>query len=165
VRQDARAVLHHRGAVRAHGLAAGDVLVMNELGFPEEPVAQFLGRLAGLRTLGEDALHAIDRPEQVHGGRPRAGHQVAGLLEIDGELARALGRALADAERDAVRRGHADRRRAADDHGADRLGDLGGGAAAHVHFLGGQLALVHHDDGVVLEIDGRQHEWARDLSF
>ena len=64
------------------------------------------------------------------------------------KLLRAGGRAPAHPERDAHRRGHADRRRAADHHGADRFRHFGGGPAADVNLFGGQFSLIDHHDRV-----------------
>ena len=60
-------------------------------------------------------------------------------------------------ERETHRRGHPDRRRAADHHRADRARDFLRGAAAHVDFLSWQLALIDHHDRVALPIDCRKH--------
>ena len=61
------------------------------------------------------------------------------------------------AERDAHRRGHADRRRAANHHRLDGLGDVVGGLARDVDLGRRQLALVDHHDRIVFPLDGGQH--------
>ena len=55
------------------------------------------------------------------------------------------------------RRGDTDRRRPANHHRPDRLGNLGRGPASHVELLGRKLALVDHHDGVVLPIYCGKH--------
>ena len=54
-------------------------------------------------------------------------------------------------QRDAVRRGHPNRRCATHDHRADRGGDRRGRLAPHIDFLEREAALVEEDDRVVLE--------------
>ena len=90
----------------------------------------------------------VDRPEQIDGRRPRRRHQIAQLVELDGELLRALRLAPAHAERDAHRGRDANRRRAANHHRLDGARDFLRGLAANVDFLAGQLALVDHHDRV-----------------
>ena len=158
VRQHARAVGHHVGAESRPSRGSSPRLRRGSPA-PRDRAASAISSAdsPGLRALGERALHPVDRPEQVDRGRPRRRHQVAGLLELDRELLRALGRAAPHPERDAHRGRDADRRRAANDHRPDRLRDFRRRPAAHVDFLGGQLALIDHDDDVVLAIDGREH--------
>jgi hypothetical protein len=90
-------------------------------------------------------------------GRPRRRHHVADLLEIDGELTRPPGGAPAHPERDAHRRGHANRRRAAYHHGPDGASHFLRRAAPQVHLLAGQLALIDHHDRIILPIYRREH--------
>ena len=66
-------------------------------------------------------------------------------------------RRAAHAERDAQRGGHADRRRAADRHVADRGRHLAVVAAAEVDLLRGQAPLVDHHHGAVLPRHRRDH--------
>jgi hypothetical protein len=58
---------------------------VNAIGFASQR-AFSCRRLAGQRALGKRALHALDRPEQVHRGRPRRRQQLAVLLELGREL-------------------------------------------------------------------------------
>jgi hypothetical protein len=130
---------------------------VDQLGFAVEAILDLIHRLARLRRLGETSLHALDRPEQVDRRRPSRRHQVAGFLELRGELLRPRRAAFAHAEREAHRRGDANRGSAANDHGPDRTGHVGGRLAAHVDFLGRQLTLVDHDDHVVFARDSGEH--------
>ena len=125
--------------------------------FAPQPRLQLLDRLAGQRALRKAALHPLDRPEQIDRGRTRRGHQVAGLLELRGELPGAGRLAALHPERDAHRRRHADRGRAANHHRLDGLGDVVRGLAPHVHLGRRQLALVDHHDDVVFPGDRRKH--------
>ncbi len=157
VRQDARVGGHHRCAECAHGAAARDVLVMNQLRVTVEAIFDLLDRLADLRAGGKRPLHPIDRPEQIDGGRTRAGHQLADVVELRGELLRPGRLAFPDPDRDAHGRRHADGWRAANDHRLDGACHLSGRLAAHVDLLRGQLALVDHHDDIVFPGDGGQH--------
>src|SRR5207302_350453 len=86
------------------------------------------------------ALHAIERPEEIHRGRPAlAQHRVG------------LGRAFA--EHDAEGGGAADRRRAAHHHVTDCLRDLLGRAAGDVDLLVGEEALVQKLEAVAAPAD------------
>ena len=69
------------------------------------------------------AAHLVERPSEVDGRRPRGAQDRVG----GGQILTAR-----RCEREAVRRGDADRRRTADDHRPDRVGDLGGRAAPHL---------------------------------
>ncbi len=158
VRQDPRVLRHDVGAEPAHRPAALDVFVVNRVGLPLERRLELLDRLAGLDAGGEGPLHPRDRPEQIHGRRPRRRHQIAQLVELDGELFRALRLALRMPERDAHRRRDANRRRAANHHRLDRARDFGGGLAVNVDFLARQLALIDHHDRVGLPFNRRQHQ-------
>ena len=80
--------------------------------------------------------HLLERPDEVHRRRPGFRKDSEGGVEV---LA-ALGR-----ERVAVRRGHADGRRAAHGERADRLGDLGRRLAAQLELLVRKPALVEQN--------------------
>ena len=81
----------------------------------DSPACGACAKTRFMRSIAQKRFTAVGRV---------AGHQVADLLELGGELPRARRRAAAHAESDAHGRGDADRRRAADHHRADRLGDL-----------------------------------------
>ena len=157
VREDPRGLRHQRRAVRAHRPAALHVLVVDRLRLDFEAPLDLVDRVAALRGGGERLLHALDRPEQIHRGRPRRGHQVADLLELGGELLGAGRRAAAHAERDAHRGRHANRRRAANHHRLDRLRDVFRRLAGDVDLGCRQLPLVDHHDRVVFPFNRRQH--------
>ena len=157
MRQHARAVRHDRRAEPAHRTAARNVFVVDRLCLAVQTRRQFLRRLPGVRAFGKRALHPIDRPEQIDGGRPSGRHEVAQLLELNGELSRPFCRAAPHAERQTHRRRDANCRRAANHHRLDGARDLRAAFATHVDFLGGQLALIHHDDDIVLKIDRGKH--------
>ena len=107
---------------------------------------------------GEGSLHPLDRPEQVDRGRPGRGQHVGtACWNSVSELAGAGGGAPLHAERQAHRRGHADRRRAADRHRGDGLGHLVARAAAHVDLAARQLPLVDHHDVVAVPGNSREH--------
>ena len=84
----------------------------------------------------------VERPGEVDGGGTSRGEHAVRLVEV---LAPRRG------ERVAVRRGDADRRRAADGQRPDRRGDLGRGAALELDLLVRQAPLVEEDDAVLLE--------------
>ena len=121
VRQRARPGGEELGRVRGHPPAAVDLLGV------ERP-----------RPLGRRVVaHLRERPGQVDRGRARGAEHALGLGEVLAAERR---------EREPVRRGDADRGRAAHDHRPDRLRDLGRGAAGDLDDLAGELPLVEEDD-------------------
>ncbi len=74
------------------------------------------------RGLGEQAVHG---PREVHRGGARRGEDGAGSAHRREERGGVLGVGGARGERHSIGCGDADRRGAADDHGADRLGHRG----------------------------------------
>jgi hypothetical protein len=126
VSEDSRAGWDERDRVLAHRAAALDLRVMER--------SRALGRGIGAEL--------VERPPQVHRGRARGDEDVVGGVEI---LAARRG------ERQPVRRGHADRGRAANGERADGVGDLGRRRAPQLDLLVGQAPLVENDDGVRLE--------------
>ena len=157
VRQNAGVLRYEHRSMLAHGATALHVLVVDRAGFVFQPRTELVDRFAGLRSGRKRSLHALDRPEQIHCRRPRRGHQITQLVEIDGELACALGGAAAHAEGDPHRRGNTDRRRAANDHRLDRARHFRWRLAADVDLLAWQLALIDHHNRVVLPVNRRQH--------
>ena len=100
--------------------------------------------------------HLVERPGEVDCGRPRGTEDGVGRSQIV---------PVYRGECEPVRRRHPDRGSATDDHRPDRLGDLGGGPAAHLDDLVRQPALVEQDDGVLLEArDLFRFEHRRDAS-
>ncbi len=91
---------------------------------------------------GEDA---VDGPAQVDGGGP-------GRDELGG--GRGHVGAVAGGERERVRGGDADERRAAHGQPADGVGDVGGGAGVDVLDRGGQARLVEDAQAVAAPGDG-----------
>ena len=89
-------------------------------------------------------VHLLERPDEVHRRRARSGEDSVGGVEV---LA-ALGR-----ERVAVRRGHADGRRAAHGERADRLRHLRRGRAPKLDLLVREPALVEQDDSARLQAE------------
>ena len=64
------------------------------------------------------------------------------MIEVPPERSQILRLRIAHAERDAHRRGHANSRRAAHDHGSDRVGNFFVGLAGDVGFFRRELRLV-----------------------
>ena len=118
--------------------------------------ARMARRPCGARPL-VNRFHPLQGPEEVPGRRPRPLEALVDLLEIAVDRAARLRAQGHGAQDEAVGRGDADRRRAADDHLLDGLGHLDVGAAADVGLLPGELALVDHDDGTASPGDRRQH--------
>jgi hypothetical protein len=129
------------GADRA---ALRHVVIVKTIGFDAEAALQIVDRFAAERAFGKRPLHALDGPEQVDRGRPRGAQQLAVFLKLGGELLGAGRLAARRTERQAHRRADADRRRAADHHGLDRLGDVVDAFAGDVNLVGRQLALIDH---------------------
>ena len=101
MRERARARLEQRGRMRRHLAAALDLVAVDRL--------RVLARGIG--------AHLVERPAEVDGRRPRRAQHALGLDEV---LAAGRCEGIAVGGRDA------DRRRAANDHRPDRIGDLGG---------------------------------------
>src|SRR4029077_12568377 len=107
---------------------------------------------------GEDTAHAVDRPEEIHGGGPRGGEAPAQSLEV----ARQVGPAERPrAERNAHRGGDADRGRAPHDHVLDGARDVAVRAVDAVDLARREEALVDHDDAAVPPLDRPDWHLAR----
>jgi hypothetical protein len=156
VREDPGVAWDDCGAEGAHRTAARHIFVVDRFGFTIEPILDLIHRLARLGGGSKRPFHPVDGPEQIDGGR--SGHHFARLEEFGGEFLRTGRRALPHPNSDAHRGRHADCRRAADHHALDRLRDFRRRAAADVHFLPRQLALIDHDNDVVFAGDGREHD-------
>ena len=128
MRQRACAGGQEVGGVRRHPAAALDLVGVQ------------LSRVLVRRLV----LHHIERPREIDRRRPRAAQH---FVRRDRILA------VRNGERVAVGGRDADCRRAAHDHRANGVGDLGSVAAAHLDLLERQPALVEEDDGIVLEPD------------
>ena len=157
MRENARVRRHHLRAEGAHRATTRDVLVVNRHRLAVESILDLPDRFPRPGRGAERSLHPVDRPEQVHGGRPRSPHQLARLVELGGEFLGASGRAPAHAQGDAHRGRDADGRRSADDHRPDRARDFGRRLAADVDFLCRKLALVDHHHRVGLSRDRGEH--------
>ncbi len=106
-----------------------------------------VGELADRRVAGH---HAVRGPAD----RTAVGRALTRALAAPRRIARrAYGSRLGAfrRQREADRGDLADRRRAADDHLADRPGDLGGGLAGDLDELVGEPALVDEDEAIRLE--------------
>ncbi len=160
------AVGQDRGSVR-DDVAAVDadrpvrlrILALDRLGLLEERPLHRPQAGAAVRFVGRP--HPLQRPEEVPGRRPRPLEPPVDALEIGLERAGRLGAHGHDAEDEPVGRGDADRRRPADDHLLDGLGDLDVGPAADVDLLGREFPLVDHDHGLAAPGDRRQHRRLR----
>ena len=100
------------------------------------------------------AVHAVDRPEQIHRGRPGGSQFFRDDFELRVEFRR-IGFCYTD--RNSHRRRDTDRGSAANDHGADRVRDLLIGPAGYVGLFGGQAGLVDHDHAFVGPLNGFYH--------
>ena len=87
--------------------------------------------------------HPGERPGQVDAGRARGCEDALGLGRILAAERR---------ERESVRPGDADRRRAPDDHVPNRRGDLGRATTGHVDLLERQPPLVEQHDARVIAL-------------
>ncbi len=94
----------------------------------------------------KELLHAIDRPEQVDGRRPRARQPLANRLKLRGKLSGRLRLRLLRTQRDAISGRHANRWSPADDHRHDHVGNLFVGGGEHVALLEGKLGLIDETD-------------------
>ena len=149
VGEDGGAVLEQRGAMHAERTVRRHVLVVDRerLALEQRP-DRVRGAVAVAR---EDAAHALDGPEEIHGRRARRGEGAAEALEVAGGVG---GAQRARAERDTHGRRDADRRRAADDHVLDGARDLAVVAIDAVDLARRQHALVEHDHAAASPLDG-----------
>ena len=122
VRQRTRSRAEQRRRVRRHPAAARDLFLVQ--------CACPLG--------GGISAHLLERPDEVHGRRPRLGEHAVGRIEILPAL---------HGQRVAVRGGDADRRRAAHRERPDRVGDLSGRLAPELDFLVRKPTLIQQDHG------------------
>src|SRR5439155_8240011 len=103
------------------------------------------------------APHAVERPEEVHGRRPRRREPLDCGFQVPQKRIERVRATGARGESDAERRGHTDRRRAAHDEGADRRGDVFPGCALVLDFFSRESRLVEEDQAIPLPADGRDH--------
>src|SRR5437867_5059573 len=153
--QDARVGRHQRGAVGAHGAVRRDVLAADRLRLGQEPRPNLGDGQRARRERG--LLHALERPEQVDGGRPRRREALDGELEVGDEAVETHGPALPGGERDAERRRHAEGGGAADHDRPDRVGDVLPALVPTLDVARGQERLVEQHEpvvGPVNRIDG-----------
>ena len=116
-------------AVRPTALSAPDVIAPPS---PFERPTEPFGRNRGC----ELARHDVERPHQIHGGRPGLAKPSADFPKYTGHVGvgRAGGDRSSQLDRNTHRRGHPDRGRPADDHILDRGCDLLAGSQQQ-HFL------------------------------
>src|SRR5436309_2319451 len=148
VGQDRRAVLEERRAVRAEAPVGGHVFVVDGERLALEERMERVGGAAEVAR--EDPPHALDRPEEVDGRRPRGGEGPAQALEVALRVAAQRARA----ERDAHRGGHADRRGAADHHVLDGCCHVAVVAVDAVDLARREETLVEHHHASVAPLDG-----------
>ncbi len=147
VGEHAALVGQQRAAEGSHGLAGGDVFLVHGVGFGEKLLFDFGHRGAGGAQRGKERFHAVDGPEEIDGGGPRAGQALRRSARTPGAKCFCRGglRVLC-AESDAVSRRNADGRRAAHDHGDDDVGHLFVGCGEHVALFERQLRLIDETD-------------------
>ena len=103
------------------------------------------GALRRIERTQADA-HGVERPAQVDGGRPRRVKRLPGLVQCG------VAGILAHREREAVGRRHADQRRAAHPHVADRRRRLGDAAQGRDAKFVRQPALIDHVDAPAVAV-------------
>ncbi len=99
-------------------------------------------RLRILSPRAERRAHAVQGPDEIHGGRPARGQIPERDLHCGVELGARAALLPLRFERDTEGRGAADRRSAAHDHRTNGLGDFGRARAAHVFEARGEGTLV-----------------------
>jgi hypothetical protein len=115
------------------------------LSHPQAPFGLLAMKSAGaLARVTLRPAHFFERPSEVDRSRTRCEQRVGGHIEI---LADRSGQGVA------VGGGNTDRRRTANRHGPNRLGDLGGRPALELHLLVGEPALVEENDVVAFEAE------------
>ena len=116
------------------------------MGFGEDFFLDLVEGCVFREQVREEALHAVNGPEEIDGGGARCGQAGADALELGGEQLRREGGGSLDAKGDAVSGGDADGGRAADDHGDDNLGHLFIGGGQDVALLEGEPGLIDEAD-------------------
>ena len=110
--------------------------------------------VGGGRQSIEAPFHPLQRPEQVHGRRPRLANRLADEREFGTQLARRNRRRALHSQRHAHGRRDSDGRRAADDHVANRLGDVAIVGVSVTDELAGQASLIDHHHAFLSPLDG-----------
>ena len=138
-------LMQDRGAMLADGAVLRHILIGDGGGFD-------IGCGCAVRRarVAQPGQHAVQRPAQVDGGGPGGGEGECGLLH------RVRARVGAERQRQAMRGGGTDQRRAADLHGADGLSDLIQGGEVQDVEGPGQAGLIDdvHGPAIRIEPDG-----------
>ena len=145
VGQDALAGLDQLRAVAADRPAHRPVLVVDPAGLVEQPLQQL--RPAGCQP-GRDrnGVHAVQRPEQVHRGRPAGAEGCGRRAERIADRLGVIDPSRPRPDHGPVGRRDPDRRRTADPQRPDRLPDRGHVPAVDLDGLGRQSRLVDQAD-------------------
>src|SRR5262249_61576465 len=130
----ARAVAAELGGVRGHRPATLHLLGVQP---------------AGMLRRGVGA-HLLQRPGQIDGGWPRCGQRTGGGIDVLAERGR---------ERNPVRRGNADRRRAAHGELADRDDELVDGGTGELDTLAREAPLIEEDDPRAVLLEANDVSW------
>ena len=136
---------HQFRAEAAHRFVGGALFGVNRARFFHHRAPHGIERRVRRRELLEPALHALDGPEQIHGRRPRLRDRLADRRKFRAKFFERARAGTLDAERHAHRRGHANRRRAANHHVLDRRRDFAIVRVGVVDHFSRQAALVEHD--------------------
>ena len=122
VGQDPRPGRHQRCAVIAHRPVGGDVFVEDRLSFGEEARADRVDRHRP--TCQQCGAHPVERPEQVHGRRPRRRQSLDRRLDVGEQAVERRRPALTGSQSHAEGRRDTDGWRTSHDEGAKGLGDV-----------------------------------------
>ena len=144
MRENARVRRHQVSTVVAERLVGGEVFGEDRLRLRGQTGAR-LGHGTPAQAIG-DAAHALERPEEVDGGRPRGGEPLDRGLEVGEQRLAGRGRALARGERHAEGGGDADGGRAANHERANRLGHVLPARVFALQLAAGQQRLVEEDE-------------------
>ena len=101
-----------------------------------------------------ELLHAVDGPEEIHRGWAGGSERFADAREFRIEIRRT---GFQDAERDAHRRGYANGRGAANDHGLDSIGDFKVVHTCDEYLLAREARLIDHDHTRAGPLNGFYH--------
>ena len=155
VREHAAGVGHQRCAIGPHGAIGGNVFGVDGPRLVDECLLDDGNRAAA--DLLKAALHAANGPEEIHGGRTSFAHDPADLAQTVAEIGDAGDVQVTRAQGDAHGSGHADRRRAAHDHGADRVGDGFIGWAVHPGLFDRELGLIDEQNAGISPPESFKH--------
>src|SRR5215472_4126418 len=145
---------HEFRAESPDGLIRRRFFEMDLLRFFDHPLLDSRHVRSLCRKLGEPPLHALERPEQIHRRGTCLRKNIANLAEFASKRVHRFGRRMQHSQPSAHRRRDADRRRAANNHLANRFRDFAVVGAGVGNLLSRKPPLVQHHHAAVCPFNG-----------